>query len=115
MTIDQVKKLCESFPQATSQVQWGNDLVFKVGGKMFAVTCLEPNEVWLSFKSAAEEFAELTERPDVRPAPYLARAHWVALERRDAMPAAELKSRLRQAYELTAEKLPKKDRIKLGL
>jgi len=42
------------------------------------------------------------------PAPYLARAQWVALEHGRAMPAAELKATLRQAYDLIAARLPKK-------
>jgi len=42
MNIDQLRKLCLSFPGATEQIQWGDDLLFKVGGKMFAVTRLEP-------------------------------------------------------------------------
>jgi predicted DNA-binding protein (MmcQ/YjbR family) len=58
---------------------WADDLTFKVGGKMFAHAVLVPASVWLSFKASPENFAELTERPGVIPAPYLARAQWVAL------------------------------------
>ena len=105
-----VRKHCLSFPQATETVQWGNDLVFKVGGKMFAVTCLEPAEVVLSFKCSDDDFAELTEVPGIIPAPYLARAKWVALEKESAIPAAELKRKLRQSYDLVAAKLPKSKR-----
>ncbi len=32
-----------SLPHATEQVQWEDNLVFKVGGKMFAVAALEPD------------------------------------------------------------------------
>ena len=42
MNVDWLRELCLSFPGATEQIQWGYDLVFKVGGKMFAVTPLEP-------------------------------------------------------------------------
>jgi len=38
--------------------------------------------VSLSFKASPETFADLTERPNIIPAPYLARAQWVALETR---------------------------------
>src|SRR5258707_658930 len=87
MNVDRLREVCLSFPGATEQVQWGNDLVFKVGGKMFAVTPLEPAPVCLSFKASPENFAELTERPNIIPAPYLARAQWVALQTRDALAA----------------------------
>jgi predicted DNA-binding protein (MmcQ/YjbR family) len=95
-------------PHATESVQWGDDLVFKVGGKMFAVAVLVPAKVWLSFKCSPEEFAELTERPGIIPAPYSARYHWVALETQDALALAELEQLLRQSYRLVVEKLPKK-------
>jgi predicted DNA-binding protein (MmcQ/YjbR family) len=108
MKIDQLRKLCLSFPGTTEQIQWGDDLLFKVGGKMFAVTRLEPAKVWLSLKANPENFAELTERPGVIPAPYLARAKWIALESPDAVPDAELAQFLRESYELVRAKLPRK-------
>jgi predicted DNA-binding protein (MmcQ/YjbR family) len=108
MNVDSLREICLSFPGATEQIQWGNDLVFKVGGKMFAVTPLEPAPVVLSFKASPEHFAELTERSDIIPAPYLARAQWVALQTRDALPAEELARLLRESYDLVLAKLPKK-------
>ena len=110
MNIDQLRKLCLSFPGTTEQIQWGDDLLFKVGGKMFAVTRLEPAKVWLSLKANPENFAELTERPGVIPAPYLARAKWIALESPDAFPDPELAQLLRESYELVRAKLPRKIR-----
>jgi predicted DNA-binding protein (MmcQ/YjbR family) len=44
-----------------------------------------------SFKCTPEEFTELQERDGIIPAPYLARAHWVALERYDALDDAEFR------------------------
>lgn len=110
MNVDWLRELCLSFPGATEQIQWGNDLLFKVGGKMFAVTPLEPAPVWLSFKASPENFAELTERPNIIPAPYLARAQWVAMQTSDAVPANELAGLLRESYETVFAKLPKKTR-----
>jgi predicted DNA-binding protein (MmcQ/YjbR family) len=114
MNVDQVRQYCLGFPHCTEQVQWGNDLVFKVAGKMFAVAALEPGQHWLSFKCSPDDFAELVERPDIVPAPYLARAHWVALQTTDALPRNELRTRLRTAYDLVIAKLPKKARAELG-
>jgi predicted DNA-binding protein (MmcQ/YjbR family) len=108
MNIDQLRELCLSFPGATEQIQWGDDLLFKVGGKMFAVTPLEPAKVWISLKACPENFAELTERPGVIPAPYLARAKWISLESADALPDAEIAQLLRESYELVLAKLPRK-------
>jgi predicted DNA-binding protein (MmcQ/YjbR family) len=110
MNVDWLRGLCLSFPGATEQIQWGSDLLFKVGGKMFAVAPLEPAPVCLSFKASPEDFAELTERPNIIPAPYLARAQWVALETKDALPEDELARLLRDSYEMVFAKLPRKTR-----
>ena len=56
----------------------------------------------------SENFAELTERPNIIPAPYLARAQWVALQTRDALPQGELSQLLRESYDMVFAKLPKK-------
>jgi predicted DNA-binding protein (MmcQ/YjbR family) len=108
MNIDQLRKLCLSFPSATEQTVWEGDLTFKVANKMFAHTVLEVAPVWLSFKASPENFAELTELPGVIPAPYLARAQWIALETRDALPIDVLSQLLRASYDLVVAQLPKK-------
>jgi len=105
-----LRKLCLSFPGTTEQIQWGYDLLFKVGGKMYAVTPLEPAPVCLSFKASPEKFAELTERQNIIPAPYLARAQWVALQTRDAVGREELARLLRESYEMVLARLPAKVR-----
>jgi predicted DNA-binding protein (MmcQ/YjbR family) len=106
--IDWLRNVCLPLPGATEQIQWGNDLLFKVCGKMFAIAPLEPAPVCLTFKCSDESFAELTERPKIIPAPYLARAKWVALESPDAMTRGELSELLRTSYELVFAKLPKR-------
>ena len=110
MNVDWLREVCLSFPGATEQIQWGSDLLFKVGGKMFAATPLEPAPVCLSFKAEPESFVQLTERPNIIPAPYLARAQWVGLQTKDALPADELARLLRDSYDLVFAKLPKKTR-----
>ena len=105
-----IRDLCLSFPAVTEHVIWGNDLTFKVAGKMFAHTVLEPAPVWLSFKASPDNFYELTERPGIIPAPYLARAQWVALETKDALSSGELAALVRDSYDIIVAKLPKKTR-----
>jgi predicted DNA-binding protein (MmcQ/YjbR family) len=110
MNVDRLREVCLSFAGATEQIQWGSDLLFKVGGKMFAVTPLEPAPVCLSFKASPEHFAELTERANIIPAPYLARAQWVALQTWDALPADEVARLLRDSYDMVFARLPRKTR-----
>jgi predicted DNA-binding protein (MmcQ/YjbR family) len=114
MDIDWIRDLCLSFPQTTEQIQWGDDLVFKVAGKIHAITVLNPAKIWLCFKVSPEKFAELTERPGIIPAPYLARAKWIALETKDALPSDELALLLRESYDMVVAKLSKKIREALA-
>lgn len=113
MNLTRLRELCLSFPGATEQIQWGADLVFKVGGKMFCAACTEVAPNVMSFKCDDEEFAELCERDGVIPAPYLARAKWVALERWETLEDRELKPLIEKAYVLIKEKLPRKTQAEL--
>ena len=115
MDIEQVRAYCLSFPHVTENVQWGNDLLFKIGGKMFAVAGLDAaSDHCLSFKCTPEKFAELVEQDGIVPAPYVARYHWVALQRFNAVSEIELKALLRNAYDLVLAKLPKKVKMQLS-
>lgn len=104
MNVDSIRAYCLSFPAATETLQWGDALCFKINAKMFAVLGLD--QVRLTFKCSPEMFAELIERPDIRPSPYLGRYHWVMLERLDAVANEELKDLIRQSYEMVASKSP---------
>lgn len=109
MDIESVRAYCLALPHVTEDIQWKSDLLFRIGGKMFAVVSLDANsDHRMSLKCTPEKFAELTERPGIVPAPYVARYHWVALEDFNALPAKELKSQLKIAYELVRDKLPAK-------
>lgn len=108
MDIDAIRRYCLRFPHATENVQWGYDLVLKVDGKMFVVMRLEPGPVAMSFKASAQNFGELCERPGIRPAPYMARAQWIALEQFNTLPDSELRELLAESYRMVFEKLPKK-------
>ncbi|MCS7044040.1 MAG: MmcQ/YjbR family DNA-binding protein [Bryobacteraceae bacterium] len=113
MDVEWVRAICLALPGAAEEILWESELVFKVGGKMFCVVSLEPGSTWLSFKADEESFAELLERPGIVPAPYLARAKWVALETEDALPPGELKERLERSWRLVVDRLPKKARERI--
>jgi len=115
MTTDSLRRLCHRLPHVTEDVKWGDDLCFLIGGKMFAVACLEPAAGKpLSFKCTPEEFALLVERPGIIPAPYMARNHWVSLERFSALRDSEIEQRVRTSYELVKARLPKKVQASLS-
>ena len=107
MNFETAKTLCRTFPGVTQDTKWDNDLVFSVGAKMFAVTNLGEAS-GMSFKVEDERFLELTDRPGIIPAPYLARAKWVYVEDAQALDDDEAAQLLRRSYELVFAKLTKK-------
>lgn len=117
MKIDAIEAFLLSLPATTLSVQWGHDHVFKVGGKMFAVIGFVDKETFhgLSFKTAEDSFRILTELPGFIPAPYLARAHWVRMDRPSRLKAAELKAYLKRAHAIVSSGLSKKTQRELGL
>jgi len=109
MTSTDLEKLCLSLKGAKADIKWGNDLCYTVGSKMFCVTNLQ-GPFFVSFKTTAEEFGELTARDGIKPAPYSARHGWVLVENREAFRPAEWKSRILQSYDLVVNRLPKRTR-----
>jgi len=107
MNVDSIRRFCLSLPHAKENLQWGEDLCFKVGGKIFAVLDLGSVPQRLSLKCKPEKFAELVEQEGIIPAPYVGRYKWVLLERLDILPERELEDLIRQSYEMVAANLVK--------
>lgn len=115
MDLDSLRKFCRSLPHATEDVKWGNDLCFLIAEKMFCVTCLDNTAAArVSIKCTPEKFADLIESDGIVPAAYMARNHWVSLERWDALRDAEIKSLVRESYDLVKSRLSKKAQAKLA-
>ncbi|ULQ57645.1 MmcQ/YjbR family DNA-binding protein [Flavihumibacter rivuli] len=111
MDIDQLREICLSFPGATEEIKWENNLTFLVGGKMFCIVDLDDPE-HPSFKVPWEDFDQLCESGMFRPAPYLARAGWVQLEKPSALGRKVLGEMLGNSFEMIRSKLPKRLRDK---
>jgi len=113
MDLERVRDICRKLPGTTQDIQWGDDLLFCIGNKIYATCCLDPAApVRLSFKCTPEEFAELTERDGIVPAAYVARYCWVSFECWNALRDQEIERLIRNSYQLVRAKLPKKLRGK---
>ncbi|MCB9232609.1 MAG: MmcQ/YjbR family DNA-binding protein [Bacteroidia bacterium] len=104
---EKLRAICLAFPGVTEDIKWGHDLCFLIGGKMFCVTGVD-GDFSASLKVADEEFELLCERPNLIPAPYLARHKWVLATAETAFSQEEWAHYLRQSYDLVFEKLPAK-------
>lgn len=112
-----IESHCLALPGTSVHTPWGASRVFKVGGKMFAMISYaggaKPAGVW--FKAGATSAAILTKIDGIRPCPYLARAHWVAMEGLKPLRPNELREYLSRAHRLVASGLAKKKQRALGI
>jgi predicted DNA-binding protein (MmcQ/YjbR family) len=121
MDNERIRTICMELPHVSETLNWGHHLVYwvgdrDIGGKMFAMTDLDGSGIGvLWFHSGAERFHELLEVEGILAAPHLARAHWVALERWDALRPREIEEELRRAHALIYAKLPKRTQAVLAL
>jgi len=106
--VEWIRELCLSFPDVTEDMPWGDDLCFKVRGKIFTGMVLSDGRFpRITLKCASETFHELLEIEGISPAPYVGRYKWVMLANSNVLSANELESLIRQSYILVAAKAPK--------
>src|SRR5271156_5051012 len=121
MDAERLREYVLSLPHVVETMQWGANLVYWVGdkalgGKMFALANLdEDHSGVLSFAAGPERYAELLETDGVFPAPYLARAHWVALRHWAALRGSELEEHLKFGHNLVHSKLPRRTKDILAM
>ena len=115
MSPEAFDQACLALPGATLSIQWGNDHVFKIGGKMFAVRGEGVGHGGISFKASDVAFEVLTEAGRATPAPYLARARWVHFADLSVLDADEVADWVGTAHALIAAKLTRKARAELGI
>lgn len=109
MDMEAIQTYCRSLPGTTEDMKWGQHLVFSVGKKMYAIIGLddEPHPRF-SIKTSQEAMPLLTQKPDIIPAPYLARLHWVTLTHFKAVEPEELQALIKEGYQISFQKLSKK-------
>lgn len=113
MTRAELDAACRALPGVTMDIQWGDDHVYKVGGRMFLAT--SPSAGGCSLKVSDIAYAVLTETGRAVPAPYLARARWVRFTDLADAEASEMAELIANAHALVAAKLTRKQRAELGL
>lgn len=116
MTYDQITKFMLSLPGAELSIKWGSDHTFVISGKMFAAMGPKSDKPHgISFKADEIGFEVLTQKRGIVPNKYLARAHWVSLDKLERLPDKQLKAYLARAHAIVAAGLPKKKRAALGI
>ena len=115
MNIEEFRDYCISKSGVTEEFPFDETtLVFKVAGKMFALTDLE-DEFSINIKCDPEKAIELRELyPDsVFPGYHMSKKHWNTILVDGRIPDKELYEWTNHSYELVFNKLPKAIRNKL--
>jgi predicted DNA-binding protein (MmcQ/YjbR family) len=111
---DPLQEFCRALPGATEDIKWGKDLIFSVGGKMFAGFQMPEGEP-LGFKVDPQVFHSLIGKRGIVPAPYMAKHSWVSVTDRSRVPVETLEELLAESHRLVAAALSKKMRAQLGI
>ncbi len=121
MDAERARALLLSLPHVAETVQWGGRLVFWVGdktlgGRMFVIFDLEATgDQVAAFAAGRERQAEFVEREGLRPAPYLARAGWVAAAYWQALADRQWLEVFRAAHAHVLARLPRRTHVLLAL
>ena len=115
MDLGSFREYCLSKPGATEDTPFGEDvLVFKVGGKVFALAPLDEVPAAANLKCDPDLALELRDRYEqVRAGYHMNKKHWNTVEIDSGIPDAELRKMIDHSYELVLRTLPKVKREKL--
>lgn len=106
---------CLSLPGVEETTPFGPDvLVYKVGGKMFALAVPDEHPHRVNLKCDPERALELRDRyEDIEPGYHMNKRHWNTLVLGGRLPAILVRELIEHSYQLVVASLPRKMREKL--
>jgi predicted DNA-binding protein (MmcQ/YjbR family) len=109
MDLAHFREYCLRKPGATENTPFGPDvLVFKVGGKMFALAALDEVPAKVNLKCDPDLALELRDRYEqVTPGYHMNKKHWNTVEIESGVPDAEARKMIDHSYDLVARSLPR--------
>ena len=116
MNIETARDYCLSLPLVNEDFPFDETtLVFRIGGKIFAMMDLEKTE-WFVLKCAPEYAIELRERyPEIAPAWHMNKKHWNQLNLFGTLSDDLICSLIRHSYNQVVLKMPRKYRDEAGI
>ncbi|MDB6140247.1 MAG: MmcQ/YjbR family DNA-binding protein [Verrucomicrobiaceae bacterium] len=117
MDLEAVCAHCLSLPQAEETTPFGPEtLVYKVGGKLFALTSPEDFPSRLNLKCEPARALELRdEYAGITPGYHMNKKHWNTVVLDGSVPSRLIRELISHSYGLVGASLPKKTRAELGL
>jgi len=115
MDLGEFREYCLTKPRAREETPFGPDvLVFKVGGKMFALAALDEVPTTVNLKCEPDLALDLRDRYEqVSPGYHMNKKHWNTVEIASGIPDVELRKMIDHSYELVTKSLPK-PKVKVG-
>jgi predicted DNA-binding protein (MmcQ/YjbR family) len=116
MTAAQLRKLCLSFTGAREERPFGPETsVFKVEGKLFALSPLESRPLTVSLKCEPELAEQLrAAHAEIAPGYHLNKRHWNTVTLGGAVPDAMVRDMVEDSYDLVVSALSRAKREALG-
>ena len=109
--VDWIRKLCLAFADVTEDMPWGDDLCFKVRGKIFTGIALSDGRFpRLTLKTSPEAIHDLLEIEGIVRAPYVGRYDGFNFSNSNVLPASELEALIRQSYDWSRPERPRRNR-----
>ena len=107
MDLAQFREYCLAKPGASESTPFGPDvLVFKVGGKIFALAALDEVPARANLKCDPDLALELRDRYEqITPGYHMNKKHWNTVEIENGIPDAELRNMIDHSYDLIAKSL----------
>jgi predicted DNA-binding protein (MmcQ/YjbR family) len=108
---------CLRQPGAREEFPFGPETsVFKVAGKMFALTALDRTPLQVSVKCEPELAVGLREaHPAIRPGYHLNKRHWNTITLDGSVPDQLVRDLIEDSYDLIVSALPQRVRRELGI
>lgn len=108
MNIEQIREYCLSLPLATEDFPFDETtLVFRIMGRIFAMTDLEANE-WISLKCEPEYAQELrAQYAEIKGAWHMNKKYWNQVNYQSLLDDELIKRLVRHSYQQVVNKLPK--------
>ncbi|MCT7351366.1 MmcQ/YjbR family DNA-binding protein [Streptomyces sp. 15-116A] len=116
MTPEELRALCLSFNAAVEDFPFGPEFsVFKVQGKLFALTNLDARPLKVNLKCDPEDALRLRAEYEglIVPGWHMNKRHWNTVVVDGALPDALVRELVEDSYDLVVAGLPRADRLRL--
>ena len=115
MQVDTFREYCLGKAGVTEGAPFGpEDIVFKVGGKMFALLALNEIPPAANLKCDPDRALELRDRyEEVTPGYHMNKRHWNTVQLVGGIPEVEIRQMIDHSYTLVVQSLPRTQRERL--